>query len=398
MKKQRYILILSFLIILIPCLKAQKKEIQQAETIIKSGKNLEKAEQQMRTLLTDSVNRRNLKIWNTMTTAVRAQYLQGNERMYLRQKQDTAALFKLALKMFSDYQSMDSIDALPDKKGRIRIKYRENHSGFLSGYRPNLYNGGVFFLRRNNYQEAFTMFDAFLDCQRQPLFENRHFENDPLNPTAAFWTVLCGYQLGNPSMALKYKNLALQDTVRLENCLQYLAEIYKMQSDKQSYEQTLVDGFEHYPNSSYFFPRLIDHYSSTNQRERAMTIVDEALAANDSSELFIFAKSKMLLNQGDYDACIALCDTLIARNDTLADAYYNAGVAYVNKAFLIEKGKVGAKQRKQMRELYRKALPYMERYRALAPQEKDKWAAALYNIYLKLNMGREFEEIDRMLR
>lgn len=398
MKKQRYILILSFLIILIPCLEAQKKEIQQAETIIKSGKNLEKAEQQMRTLLTDSVNRRNLKIWNTMTTAVRAQYLQGNERMYLRQKQDTAALFKLALKMFSDYQSMDSIDALPDKKGRIRIKYRENHSGFLSGYRPNLYNGGVFFLRRNNYQEAFTMFDAFLDCQRQPLFENRHFENDPLNPTAAFWTVLCGYQLGNPSMALKYKDLALQDTVRLENCLQYLAEIYKLQSDKQSYEQTLVDGFEHYPNSSYFFPRLIDHYSSTNQRERAMTIVDEALAANDSSELFIFAKSKMLLNQGDYDACIALCDTLIARNDTLADAYYNAGVAYVNKAFLIEKGKVGAKQRKQMRELYRKALPYMERYRALAPQEKDKWAAALYNIYLKLNMGREFEEIDRMLR
>ena len=398
MKKQRYILILSFLIILIPCLEAQKKEIQQAETIIKSGKNLEKAEQQMRTLLTDSVNRRNLKIWNTMTTAVRAQYLQGNERMYLRQKQDTAALFKLALKMFSDYQSMDSIDALPDKKGRIRIKYRENHSGFLSGYRPNLYNGGVFFLRRNNYQEAFTMFDAFLDCQRQPLFENRHFENDPLNPTAAFWTVLCGYQLGNPSMALKYKDLALQDTVRLENCLQYLAEIYKLQSDKQSYEQTLVDGFEHYPNSSYFFPRLIDHYSSTNQRERAMTIVDEALAANDSSELFIFAKSKMLLNQGDYDACIALCDTLIARNDTLADAYYNAGVAYVNKAFLIEKGKVGAKQRKQMRELYRKALPYMERYRALAPQEKDKWSAALYNIYLKLNMGREFEEIDRMLR
>ena len=398
MKKQRYLLILSFLVIFIPCLEAQKKEIQQAETIIKSGKNLEKAEQQMRMLLSDSVNRRNLKIWNTMTTAVRAQYLQGNERMYLRQKQDTAALFKLALKMFSDYQSMDSIDALPDKKGRIRIKYRENHSGFLTGYRPNLYNGGVFFLRRNNYQEAFTMFDAFLDCQRQPLFENRHFENDPLNPTAAFWTVLCGYQLGNPSMALKYKNLALQDTVRLENCLQYLAEIYKMQSDKQSYEQTLVDGFEHYPNSSYFFPRLIDHYSSTNQRERAMTIVDEALAANDSSELFIFAKSKMLLNQGDYDACIALCDTLIARNDTLADAYYNAGVAYVNKAFLIEKGKVGAKQRKQMRDLYRKALPYMERYRALAPQEKDKWAAALYNIYLKLNMGREFEEIDRMLR
>ena len=385
-------------ITIVPCLNAQKKEIQQAEAIVKSGKNLDKAEQQMRRLLTDSVNRRNLKIWSTMTNAVRGQYLQGNERLYLRQKQDTAALFKLAHKMFRDYQAMDSIDALPDKKGRIRIKYRSSHAAFLQAYRPNLYNGGVFFLRRHSYQEAFTLLDAFLDCQRQPLFENQHFEQDPLNPTAAFWTVLCGYQLDNPSMALKYKDLALQDTVRLENCLQYLAEIYKKQCDKQLYEQTLVDGFERYPNSSYFFPRLIDHLNSTNQRDRAMTIVDEALAANDSSELFIFAKSNMLLNQGDYDACIALCDTLIARNDTLADAYYNAGVAYVNKAFLIEKGRVGAKQRKQMRQLYQKALPYMERYRALAPQEKDKWAAALYNIYLKLNMGKEFEEIDRILR
>ena len=396
--KKRYTLILSFLIILIPGLKAQKKNIQQAEAMIKSGKNLEKAEQQMRKLLADSANRRNLKIWSTMTNAVRAQYLQGNEKLYLHQKQDTAALFRLALKMFSDYQSMDSIDALPDKKGQVKTKYRSSHSAFLNAYRPNLYNGGVFFLRQQNYQEAFALMDAFLDCPRQPLFESQHYEKDTLNRTAAFWTVLCGYRLDNPAMALKYKDLALQDTARLENCLQYLAEIYWRQSDRQHYEQALEEGFSRYPNSSYFFPRLIDYYNSVDQRERAMTIVDEALAANDSSELFLFAKSNMLLNQGDYDACIAICDTLIARNDTLADAYYNAGVAYVNKAFLIEKGSVGAKQRKQMRQLYQNALPYMERYRKLAPQEKNKWAAALYNIYLKLNMGREFEEIDRLLR
>ena len=40
----------------------------------------------------------------------------------------------------------------------------------------------------------------------------------------------------------------------------------------------------------------------------------------------------------------------------------------------------------------------MERYRELRPDEKEKWAAALYNIYLNLNMGKEFLEIDRLLR
>lgn len=396
--KKLHALALLFLIILTPCCYAQKKEISQAKTIVKSGKNLAQAEQQMRKLLKDSVNQKNIKVWVILTEAVRGQYLAGNERMYLRQQQDTAALFKLALKMFGDYQSLDSVDALPDKKGRVHLKYRNSNSAFLNIYRPNLYNGGVFFLRKQNYKEAFSMIDAFLDCQRQPLFENYHYERDTLNRTAAFWTVLCGYQTGDHEMALKYKDLALQDTLHLESCFQYLAEIYKQQGDKPNYEWALVKGFECNPSSSYFFPRLIDFYNTSNQTERAMTIVNEALQTNDSSELFLFAKSNLLLNQGDYDECIAICDTLIARNDTLADAYYNAGVAYVNKAFLLEKGKVDVKQRREIRQLYQKALPYMERYRALAPQEKDKWAAALYNIYLKLNMGKQFEEIDQMLR
>ena len=396
--KKLHALALLFLIILTPCCYAQKKEISQAQTIVKSGKNLAQAEQQMRKLLKDSINQKNIKVWVILTEAVRGQYLAGNERMYLRQQQDTAALFKLALKMFGDYQSLDSVDALPDKKGRVHLKYRNSNSAFLNIYRPNLYNGGVYFLRKQNYKEAFSMIDAFLDCQRQPLFENYHYERDTLNRTAAFWTVLCGYQTGDHEMALKYKDLALQDTLHLESCFQYLAEIYKQQGDKPNYEWSLVKGFECNPSSSYFFPRLIDYYNTSNQTERAMTIVNEALQTNDSSELFLFAKSNLLLNQGDYDECIAICDTLITRNDSLADAYYNAGVAYVNKAFLLEKGKVDIKQRREIRQLYQKALPYMERYRALAPQEKDKWAAALYNIYLKLNMGKQFEEIDQMLR
>ena len=396
--KKLHALALLFLIILTPCCYAQKKEISQAQTIVKSGKNLAQAEQQMRKLLKDSINQKNIKVWVILTEAVRGQYLAGNERMYLRQQQDTAAFFKLALKMFGDYQSLDSVDALPDKKGRVHLKYRNSNSAFLNIYRPNLYNGGVYFLRKQNYKEAFSMIDAFLDCQRQPLFENYHYERDTLNRTAAFWTVLCGYQTGDHEMALKYKDLALQDTLHLESCFQYLAEIYKQQGDKPNYEWSLVKGFECNPSSSYFFPRLIDYYNTSNQTERAMTIVNDALQTNDSSELFLFAKSNLLLNQGDYDECIAICDTLIARNDTLADAYYNAGVAYVNKAFLLEKGKVDVKQRREIRQLYQKALPYMERYRALAPQEKDKWAAALYNIYLKLNMGKQFEEIDQMLR
>ena len=53
---------------------------------------------------------------------------------------------------------------------------------------------------------------------------------------------------------------------------------------------------------------------------------------------------------------------------------------------------------KKILDCYKRALPYMEKYREMAPDDKERWAKSLYNIYLKLNMGRKFEEISGVLR
>ena len=43
-------------------------------------------------------------------------------------------------------------------------------------------------------------------------------------------------------------------------------------------------------------------------------------------------------------------------------------------------------------------LPYFQTFRKLAPDMENRWAVPLYTIYLNLNMGKEFEEIDKILR
>jgi len=48
--------------------------------------------------------------------------------------------------------------------------------------------------------------------------------------------------------------------------------------------------------------------------------------------------------------------------------------------------------------MYSKARPYMERYRQLMPDDRKRWAPALYRIYLNLNLGKQFEEIDKLMR
>ena len=56
-----------------------------------------------------------------------------------------------------------------------------------------------------------------------------------------------------------------------------------------------------------------------------------------------------------------------------------------------------SKQRAATLKYYKEALPYLEKYRAMRPDRKDKWALPLYTIYLNLNMGKEFDEIDKLM-
>ena len=106
-----------------------------------------------------------------------------------------------------------------------------------------------------------------------------------------------------------------------------------------------------------------------------------------------------MLGIGRYSECIRLCDELIAANDSLADAYLNAGLAYFDQGVELDKStQVSARRKQAILTYYQKALPYLEKYRALVPEQWNKWGIPLYTIYLNLNMGKEFDEIDRMLK
>ena len=64
---------------------AQKKELSQARTYIKSGKDFDKAEKLMTDLIAkDSACRHNKKVYATWYESVLGQYQQINEKIYLR--------------------------------------------------------------------------------------------------------------------------------------------------------------------------------------------------------------------------------------------------------------------------------------------------------------------------
>lgn len=378
---------------------AQKKEIAQAKSAIKEGKAAD-AEASMRALLANPDNRSNEKIWLVLFDAVKKQYEEVNEQMYLKQSTDTAKLFDAAYRMFGVLEGLDSVDAQPDKNGRVQLKYRRKNAEYLDAYRKNLYTGGSFFLNKQNYQRAFALFSAYIDCVDQPLFQSYDYATkDKRLSSAAFYALYSGYRANDPAATLRYRQLAETDVAHLQLTLQYVADTYRAEGDTIAYVATLEKGFDGNPASDYFFTHLFDYRFQRGDTLQASALCDRLLAINPKNTMAMLAKSAVLLTMQHYDECVQLCDTIIALNDSLADAYLNAGLAYFNQAVKIDKApKHSRAERKTMLELYRSSLKYMQTYRALAPTHKELWAMPLYTIYLNLNMGKEFIELDAIVK
>lgn len=394
---------LFLMLLLLPlalCVGAQKKDIATAREYVKKGNNLEKAEQMMRKLLADSANRDNVKIWSVLFDAQRRQYENGNEKLYLKQKYDTVALFNIASRMFSDMEAFDSLASRPDSRGRVKNEWRKPHAQLLDQLRPNLLGGGLFFIRKQKYAEGYRLLDQYIDTSVQPLFQAyRYSERDKRLPEAAYWAVYCAYKMGDSKLTLHHTYLALKDTAHYEQMLQYLAETYQHEGDTARYVKTLDEGFHHYTLNPFFFSRLVDHYSSQGHWQEALGLTERALQADGKNRMFRLTKSVILLNTGRYRECYALSDSLVQDDDSLAEAWLNAGLAKFNEGVAMDKDvKASVKHRQQILDCYRQALPYLEQYRKMQPERKDRWALPLYTIYLNLNKGKEFDEIDKIIK
>lgn len=394
MKIKRITISIGCILLSVVCV-AQRRQIGDARTILKSGKNLDKAEKLMTDLLKDSANLENPRIYDVWLEAVEKQYGQLNEKMYKKEKIDTVQLFTLTKRMFTIAERLDSLDMLPDKKGKVNLQYRKANSEKLMTYRPNLFFGGAYYVRKSEFDKAFDLFETYIDCSQQPLFEAQDLMNtDTRMGEAAYWASYSGYRMNDPVKTLRYIELARRDTAKLESTLLYAAEAWRMLNDETQYQTILWESFRLNPHSSYFFPRLIDSYTARGNYEQGLAVANEALKSDSLNQLFLFAKSTMQLNLGQYADCLMTSEQLINMNCEMADAYYNAGTACLNIVLKMD----SRMHKKQIKRMYQRALPYMEAYRRLAPQEKDRWAPALYRIYFNLNMGKQFDEIDKLLQ
>ena len=285
--------------------------------------------------------------------------------------------------------SMLSFDSL-----EVGKSYRKKHSEMLAPYHGNLLKGGIYCMAHKKWKEAWDCLDLYLDSRRQPMFSDIKFDsaNDEF---AAFLALMCGKSLDSLSLMMKYSEEAINYSPRREYTLQLLAEAWKLFTPQKMYLHYLKEGFKFYPQSSYFFPRLIDYYTSHGKADEAMLYINKALEIDPRNQLFILAKHSVLMSQKNYDEALKYGVTLLRDNPDQAIPNYNVGYIYYLRALDAQKryDRSYRQRQKDAQEEYSKCLPYIERYRKLMPNDRERWYPILYEVYLNLNMGKKFDSL-----
>jgi hypothetical protein len=322
-----------------------------------------------------------------------------NKKAYLKQPYDTAKFFNKLCNMMNQLRLCDSIDFLPDAKGRVHPRLQKKTHALRLKHRRNIYGGGKYFLTKRNYSAAYPFFDLYCTYKGE---EN----NDTLLASASFWATLSAFLYENYSGTIKHIDNAIANSSYNNATIlqEYKVRSFAKLNNDSAWVAALQHGVLDYPQHDYFFVQLADWYQSQRNYEEERKLADRLIAVTGGKAIHYYAKSKSYLSEEKYDECIAYADSTIALQPDFADAYYNKGVAYLNLAVISNemsskntKDPQYAKDRERTLDFYRKARPCMEMVRRLQPEKMERWATPLYRIYLNLNLGDEFTEIDHLL-
>ena len=385
---------------------AQEKNVKEAKSIAGEVKpDFAKAEQLINEALTNPETKDNAATWDVAGYIQKRINEKEMENAYLRKPYDTLKVYNSVLNMYNYYVKCDELAQIPNEKGKIKNKYRSANSKTILAERPNLINGGIQYFNLNKNEDALKYFAAYVDAATLPMMEKENLlEKDTILPQVAYYATLAADRVGDKDAVMKYAQYALKDKENGQFAMQLLTDAYKAKGDTAKWVEKLQEGIVKFPENQYFFANLVDYYSSSNQNDKAMQFADDMLAKDQNNKLYLYVKAYLYHNMKDYEKAIEFYKKTLDIDPAYAEACSNLGLVYLLQAQeYADKAPADindpnyATAQAEIKKFYEAAKPYYEKARELKPDQKDLWLQGLYRVYYNLNMGPEFEEIEKMM-
>lgn len=385
---------------------AQEKAVKEAKKIAGAvNPDFAQAEQLINGALTNPETKDQAETWNVAGFIQKRRSEKEMESAYLRKPYDTLQVYKSALDMCKYYLKCDELAQIPNEKGKIKNKYRKTNAATIKGERGNLINGGIQFFNENKNKEALEYFGMYVSLPSQPMFaEDEELKADTLLPQIAYYASLAAMKMEDYPSVLKYAPLAQDDKEVGKYAMEFVSTALKAEGDTAKWIVSLQEGVKKYPEHPFFFGNLIDYYSNSKKFDEAMAFADEMIAKDPSNPFNTYVKGYLYHNMEDYDKALEFYKKTIELSPDYAEAYSNIGLIYCLKAQDYSAKATSdvndpkyAEDMAKLKTFYEEAKPYYEKARQLKPDQRELWLNGLYRVYYNLQMGPEYEEIEKLM-
>ncbi len=385
---------------------AQEKAVKEAKKIANAvTPDFAKAEELINQALTNPETKDNPETWDVAGFIQKRRSEKEMENAYLRKPYDTLQVYNSALNMCKYYFKCDELAQIPNEKGKIKNKYRKSNAAVMLAERGNLINGGIQFFNSDNNKEALAFFATYVDMASHPMFEKENLlKTDTILPQIAYYASLAAIKMEDYPSVLKYAPYAKDDKEVGKYAMEFVSTALKAEGDTVKWIASLQEGVQKYPDHQFFFGHLIDYYSNNNKYDEAMQFADNMLAKDPNNVFYLYVKGYLYHNMSEYDKAIEFYKKTIEVDPTYAEAYSNLGLIYCLQAQNFSEQATSdvndpkyKEDQETLKTFYEKARPYYEKARELKPDQKELWANGLYRVYYNLQMGPEFEEIDKIM-
>lgn len=347
--------------------------------------------------------------WSVAGDVYQNLYLTENRKSYTKAAYDTIAMYNYLIKMYDYYFICDSLEQIPNEKGKTTTACRDKNAYTLHSNRNNLINGGIFYFNsKKDYKKAYQMFDKYYQIAETPMLKSYTEQDTNYKEYAtqfAYFPTLAAFQMADYHKVLKYADMGIEDPENGETCLKLKCQSYENMKDTVNWVKALQEGIMKFPTQDYYYMQLIIYYDATGKIDEMEKFVEDMVNKDPNKAYNYYVIGYLRQSQKKYSEAASQYEIAIQKDSELTEAYINLGLCYIFEAteYVDSKANVNyrsAEYKKVLeteKEYYKKALPLFEKVRQMIPDEIDKWGVLLSQVYYKLNMTKELNDIEKIL-
>jgi tetratricopeptide (TPR) repeat protein len=400
---KKIVFLLSALLLIGGSLFAQKKNVTKAKVKLQAEvPDVKGAKDAILLALVDSITQKEATTWYVAGDVFNALYTEQQKIEWTQKKGDRAVMANAVDNALRYYIVADSLDQLPNIKGKVAPKYRTKIVEKIKTMQRAFTEGGSYYYEQKDYKTALKFFNIYIEYPSMPLMQGLGLEKDTLIPLITYYCGLCGTQAEMPAVAVKYYE-QVKDNMDSKWIYARLCDDYSQLKDTANMVRMFKLGVQKFPEESFYVRSLINYYINQNKMEEALAWVNQALVLEPKGSVLWNVKGRILETDSIesakicYQKAIDLDPNFAEALGNLGRIYYNKAVGELDRINAIRDDRKYKIEKAKLKATFEVPLPYFEKAYQLNPTERD-YVIALRGIYYNLDKDAKYQEMDKKLK